>query len=42
MPAEKKEIEDAKKEGVSFLFKHNITQIIGNEKVEKILNNPLM
>ena len=36
MPAEKKEIEDAKKEGVSFLFKHNITQIIGNEKVEKI------
>ena len=24
------------KEGVSFLFKHNITQIIGNEKVEKI------
>ena len=36
MPAEKREIDDAKKEGVKFLFKHNITQIIGREKVEKI------
>ncbi len=32
MPAEKKEIEDAKKEGVEFLFQNNIVKIIGNEK----------
>ena len=36
MPAERKEIEDAKKEGVEFLFQNNIVKIIGNEKVEKI------
>lgn len=36
MPAEKKEIEDAKCEGVEFLFKTNILKIIGTEKVEKI------
>ncbi len=36
MPAETKEIEDAKKEGIEFLFQTNIIKILGNEKVEKI------
>ena len=36
MPAEKKEIEDAKNEGINFLFQNNIVQIIGMEKVEKL------
>lgn len=36
MPAERKEIEDAKKEGINFLFQNNIVKIIGNKKVEKL------
>ena len=36
MPAEKKEIEDAKKEGINFLFQNNIVDIKGNKKVEKL------
>ncbi len=36
MPAEKKEIEDAKKEGVEFLFQTNILKILGKDKVEKV------
>lgn len=36
MPAEKVEIEDAKKEEVEFLFQNNIVKIIGRQKVEKI------
>ncbi len=36
MPAERKEIEDAKKEGIKFLFQNNITKILGTRKVEKI------
>lgn len=36
MPAEKKEIEEAKEEGVEFLFQNNIIAIHGEEKVEKI------
>lgn len=36
MPAERKEIEDAKQEGIEFLFLNNITKVLGNEKVEKI------
>lgn len=32
MPAEKKEIEDAKKEKIDFLFKTNIVKIIGNDE----------
>lgn len=36
MPAEKKEIADAKKEGIEFLFQTNIVKILGTEKVEKI------
>lgn len=36
MPAEKKEIEEAKKDGVNFLFQTNILKIIGDKKVEKI------
>ena len=36
MPAEEKEIEDAKKEGVEFLFQNNIVKILGKDKVEKI------
>lgn len=36
MPAERKEIEDAKQEGVQFLFQNNIVSITGKDKVEKI------
>lgn len=36
MPAEDKEIEDAIKEGVEFLFQNNIVKIIGNKNVEKV------
>lgn len=36
MPAEEKEIEDAQKEGVNFLFQNNIVKIIGDKKIEKI------
>lgn len=36
MPAEKKEIEDAKKEGIQFLFQTNVVKILGNESVKKI------
>ena len=36
MPAEKKEIEEAKQEGVQFLFQNNIVRIQGKDKVEKI------
>ena len=36
MPAEKIEIESAKKEGIEFLFQNNILKILGKEKVEKI------
>lgn len=36
MPAEKKEIEDAKKENINFLFQNNIVEIKANEKTEKV------
>lgn len=36
MPAEEKEIEDATKEEIEFLFQNNIAKIIGTEKVERI------
>ena len=36
MPADKKEIEEAKEDGVEFLFLTTITKILGNEKIEKI------
>ena len=36
MPAEKKEIEEAKAEGIKFLFQNNIVKIIGKKNVEKI------
>lgn len=36
MPADKKEIADAKKEGIEFLFQTNIVKILGTEKVEKL------
>lgn len=36
MPAEKKEIADAKKEEIEFLFQTNIVKILGTEKVEKL------
>ncbi len=36
MPAEKKEIESAKQEGIEFLFQNNIVKIIGNKHVEKV------
>lgn len=36
MPAERKEIEDAKNEGIEFLFQNNIVKIMGDKKVEEI------
>ncbi|MCI8760702.1 MAG: FAD-dependent oxidoreductase [Clostridia bacterium] len=36
MPAEEKEVEEAKKEGINFLFQNNIVKIIGKNKVEKV------
>ena len=36
MPAEKKEIKDAKDEGIEFRFLNNIVKILGKNKVEKI------
>ena len=36
MPAERKEIEDAKNEGIKFLFQNNISKIIGKNEVEKV------
>jgi len=36
MPAERKEIEDAKSEGVEFLFQTNIVKILGNDCVENV------
>ena len=36
MPAEEKEIADAKQEGVEFLFLNNIVKILGKNKVEQI------
>ena len=36
MPAEKKEIKEAKEEGIEFMFLNNIVKVLGKEKVEKI------
>ena len=36
MPAERKEIQSAKSEGIEFLFQNNIKKIIGDNSVEKI------
>ena len=36
MPAEKKEIEDAKNEGIKFLFQNNIAKIVGKSEVKKV------
>lgn len=36
MPAERKEVEDAIKEGIEFLYQNNIVEIIGDGKVEKL------
>lgn len=36
MPAEKIEIQEAKEDGIEFLFQTNILKVLGNEKVEKI------
>ncbi len=36
MPAERKEILDAKNEGIKFAFQNNIVKIIGQDKVEKV------
>lgn len=36
MPAERKEIESAKEEGIEFLFQNNIVKVLGNKHVEKI------
>ena len=36
MPAETKEIEEAKQEGIEFLFQNNIVKILGKEKVQQV------
>ena len=36
MPAEVKEIAEAKEEGIKFLFQNNIVEIKGTQKVEKL------
>ena len=36
MPAEAKEVQEAKDEGIEFLFQNNIVKIIGKDKVEKL------
>lgn len=36
MPAETKEIQEEKEEGIEFLFQNNIVKIIGKNKVEKL------
>ena len=36
MPAEKKEVKEAKEEGIKFLFQNNIVEIKGKSKVEKL------
>ena len=36
MPAETKEIQEAKEEGIEFLFQNNIARILGKEKVEQV------
>ncbi len=36
MPAEQKEIQEAKQEGIEFLFQNNIVKILGKEKVERV------
>lgn len=36
MPAEVKEIQEAKEEGIEFLFQNNIVKILGKERVEQV------
>ena len=36
MPAEKKEIKEAKEEGITFLFQHNIVKILPQEETNKV------
>ena len=36
MPAEEKEVQEAKEEGIEFLFQNNIVKILGKEKVDQI------
>jgi glutamate synthase (NADPH/NADH) small chain len=36
MPAEEKEVKEAKEEGIEFLFQNNIVKIIGEKQVEKV------
>ena len=36
MPAEEKEVLEAKQEGIEFMFQNNIVKIIGDNKVEKV------
>ena len=36
MPAEVKEIQEAKEEGIEFLFQNNIVKILGKDKVKKV------
>ena len=36
MPAEVKEIQEAKEEGIEFLFQNNIVKILGNNSVEEV------
>ena len=36
MPAENKEIQEAKEDGIEFLFQNNIVKILGKDKVEQV------
>ncbi|MBR3898484.1 MAG: NAD(P)-dependent oxidoreductase [Bacilli bacterium] len=36
MPADKKEVEEAKNDGVEFIYQTNIVKILGQEKIERI------
>lgn len=36
MPAEEREVKEAKEEGIEFLFQNNIVKIIGQDKVERV------
>ena len=36
MPAEAKEVEESKEEGIEFLFQNNIVKILGKDKVEQV------
>ena len=36
MPAEEKEIQEAEKEGIEFMYQTNILKILGDTRIEKV------